>query len=49
MLGQKLRRSLPNHSNAETVDHALQGQFLRILDLVQNVLCGFIAHALEAE
>src|SRR3984885_7451926 len=49
MLGQKLRRSLTHHANTETVDHAFQGQYLRILDLVQNVLCGFISHALEAE
>ena len=49
MLGEELRRALANHSNAETVDHSLQRQLLRGFDLIENILRGFIAHALQAE
>src|SRR5580704_2630356 len=49
MLGQKLRSAFADHSDAESVDHALERKFFRILNFVENVLGRLVGKSIEAE
>ena len=44
-----MRRALADEANSQSVNHPLQRQLLRVLDLAQNVLRRLLAHALQLE
>src|SRR5580704_13049071 len=49
MHSQELRRAFADETDAEAVDHALEGQLLGAFDLIENVLGGFVAHPIERQ
>ena len=49
VLRQKFRGALAHEAHAEPEQHALQRQFFRSLDFIENVLRRLVAHALQRE